>query len=348
MSLESLLHTKGPDAYFQPCFSASTGKAEKLQQRVEKEFLKEVTEAQAKRAKLPSTYNCNSINPSLARFIYESMMFKPTDLLASELTMLAQDHVDAGVAEVLLRCLPGLWFKVMPAGLTHFVVQTLRAAQTELLVPQGTKHERYGETDQCKKSWMDHAKNALTLCIPIFNGNHRTLLTAEREGADSASASAMINPLGSFNREQRKAAEHKQFHTEEWTQLSEECLDSKATLTYFDSLPQPMASSRLIASVVVSLLKEAGWNLASSAAPPRQNSLFQQENPKTTCGLYALHYIEEKARAFRGELPGTMPCNLKQRKDRVNAILPKLKQKAGNLEVVASGEEKGEKKKGGQ
>lgn len=278
---------------------------------VKKSLCLRITEVEAKRATLPWARKCLSMRATLATFIFDDLMFKPCEIVPeADLTYeLAQDQVDCGIAEMLWRLLPGPGFAVIPAGLTHYVL-----ASQEMTY--GEKTGQYEEKERCLADFLKRVKKGRVVCMPIFNAIHWTLLVLEKKlsaaSASSSSSSGFINALGSSNVAARHKAEDLQFQTATWPDCDQEGFWQ---VRYYDTLPKALESSYRQAEGVLKLLAPMG---VPQERPVRRH--FERQRDNTSCGRWVLHYLEEEARVWLGELPATFSPDLEYRARRLNAF----------------------------
>ena len=296
--------------------------------KVETLFVKFITELEAKRSYAAHTLNIGYVKPSLAVSIYAQMCFKPAKLLRNSDEQLCQDHIDAGTAEILWRLLPGIGFVVLPAGLTHFLFSTLHLhSPAACSVHEGKA--LYGEENEAVIMLRQKVARGRVTVIPIFSGTHWTLMTIERVMPASQSVqTSAINHLGSHDIGQRGEAELLQFDTGLMPEI--EGKEASWKVRYYETLDKPRELCMSQAKWLLAFLALPGL---ADTLPARHNSLRQAG---ATCGLWILHYVEEEARAYMGERPGTMKVDLEHRKNRCNAMIGKLAEKAGKDGCAAS------------
>lgn len=319
---------EGEKCHFTPLFAAGGASSEGGVKVCPTAWTKEISEQEAKRAQLPRKLNTNWISKPLAAVIFEQLWFKPQDKLKDVSTRLAMDHLDAGVAEILWRLLPGKGVLVMPAGLTYQV--HIVRKDIELAV-QRTEQEKnlYGEEEKIVEAWKNLAKRAEHLLIPISNGHHYTLLYLERSTpAKPAASTGYIHGLNASNNQQRKELERQQFECLEWPILE---ATEMSQILYFESIKLGTSAIR-VARSALAMLREIGWQIPD-ADPERGNTVFQHGDVQ--CGLWVLHYVEELVRASQGEHRGTFPIDFQHRFERVNEMVEKLAKKSSLPAVKA-------------
>ncbi len=301
----TLKEYKGDEAYVVP-FSSSSKAVPTLM--IKKAFVHEVSDLEAKTASHSTRKQCSWIDSNLALKIYDDLMFKPREEVPDISYELWEDQVDAGIAEILYRLLPGPGFVVASSNLANFLSGFQDAGEIDDLALD----------NPMVQTLTGKVKRGKVCCIPINSGRHFTLLVLKRKGAAGENEQTVsTNPLGSFDKQRRQNAEREQFDMGSWPAVE----TSEAVqweVTYYDSHPTEIGACRRVAQSTLQLLFLQGPGTFDEL-PARQNQLLQP--PGTVqCGFFALHYVEEEARCWLGERKGSQPLNLEYRRERINAM----------------------------
>ena len=114
------------------------------------------------------------------------------------------------------------------------------------------------------------------------------------------------------NRDMERQAELHQFQWREWPVLT----SGEWQLRYYDTLGLLNDRCLEVASQALRMLA----HLNVKQVLPARTNLHRQVD-SCSCGLWILHYIEEEARTFLGELPATRVPDLQNRYKKVNAMV---------------------------
>ena len=295
---------------------------------LQEDWVQEISELELKTAFCVTRKQASWIDQALAGQIMSELAMTPGEKVKDKHFELFADNVDSGIAEMLWRLLPGPGFVVVPASLASF----LTSFDTDDVPVPG--HPLAPMVDQL----VDRVKRARFCCIPIFGGDHFTLLTLERTGESGAnSKTGATNPLGSVDKVRRQQAEKEEFSHIDWPVLETD-EGTQWETAYYDSYPNEIQACRKVAMATLGLLflKKCG---IFEEPGPRKNKLFQPPN-SLQCGFFALHYIEEAARLWLGERRGTQPLNLPYRVERINAVQDMLMQRSAEAEIKKAKESK--------
>ncbi len=281
------------------------------------EWIVYISELEAKTATHNSKKPCTWLDGELAEKIYTSLTFKPAEQVPDLSYELFAENVDAGIAEILYRLTPGAGFVVVPASLANFLYNFTEESHKKVEETGKSPVEAYKETPKLREELFNRVERARVACIPVQAGRHWTVLIIKRKkAAEAESSTTATNPLGSFDKVRRKAAEEAQFDHPNWPIYP--CkLDEEWEVSYIDTLSTPRASCRKVAQMSLDLLTMAGFGTFSGNLLPVKNT-YEQKG--VTCGLWILHYIEEEARAFLGEKRGSLQPDLEYRRGRINAM----------------------------
>ena len=284
-----------------------------------------ITELEAKTAQYNTKKQCTWANAELAKMILSSFSFEPKHSVPyDDLYELYAENIDAGIAEIEFRLLPGPGLVVVPASLAHLLAAFTQDShdtieEAESRAKFGNKPlNKFGETEKLAELLADKAEKGNTIIVPITDGKHWTLLVCiQKSQAKSAAGAAATNPLGASDKDRRMQAERLQFQKEDWPIFLRD-KDSQWEVRYYDTLSDSSCVCLSIAHKVLELLTLASFGVFDqSKCLPVQNGKRQTG---LTCGLWVLHYIEEEMRFYLGEKRGTIEPNLQYRRARINAM----------------------------
>jgi len=229
-------------------------------------------------------------------------------------TQLDYSELDAGAFEVLWRVLPPKTVYVRPF-VTRFISMGSSAEQ-------GWKEFR--------QEALDLLARAEVAFVPIYamGPGHWTLLVLEREGSNVQEPvlhAAAPSAAGSARaKDPRKAQE--QVDREQETMLilqqaNRPVLPPAAgwRARYYETL---IACHMSAWNVGLNFLKKMDLAVTMPAPEARTNKRFQEGSD---CGYWVLHYIEDEARAKRGEGAFTMRYDITSRVSVLTTMLAKLK-----------------------
>ena len=284
-----------------------------------------ITELEAKTAQYNTKKQCTWANAELAKMILSSFSFEPKHSVPyDDFYELHAENIDAGIAEIEFRLLPGPGLVVVPASLAHLLAAFTQDShdtieEAESRAKFGNKPlNKFGETEKLAELLADKAEKGNTIIVPITDGKHWTLLVCiQKSQAKSAAGAAATNPLGASDKDRRMQAERLQFQKEDWPIFLRD-KDSQWEVRYYDTLSEPSVVCLSIAHKVLELLTLASFGVFDqSRCLPVQN---KKRQTGLTCGLWVLHYIEEEMRFYLGEKRGTIEPNLQYRRARINAM----------------------------
>ena len=284
-----------------------------------------ITELEAKTAQYNTKKQCTWANAELAKMILSSFDFEPRQQVPEDDRYeLYAENLDAGIAEIEFRLLPGPGLVVVPASLAHLLAAFTQDShdtieEAESRAKYGNKPlNKFGETEKLAELLADKAEKGNTIIVPITDGKHWTLLVCiQKSQAKSAAGAAATNPLGASDKDRRMQAERLQFQKEDWPIFLRD-KDSQWEVRYYDTVSEPSVVCLSIAHKVLELLTLASFGVFDqSRCLPVQN---KKRQTGLTCGLWVLHYIEEEMRFYLGEKRGTIEPNLQYRRARINAM----------------------------
>ena len=126
----------------------------------------------------------------------------------------------------------------------------------------------------------------------------------------------MCRPAKASEYQARKEQELLQLNLRTWPALPP---TDQWQVRYWDSLTEPIAASQGMAQAVLDLLAPLQ---VPTALPDPQPSEKQRDG--WSCGLYTVHHAEREIRKFLGEVSVAAPVSLKDRLQRIAAVLQEV------------------------
>ena len=133
-----------------------------------------ITELEAKTAQYNTKKQCTWANAELAKMILSSFSFEPKHSVPyDDLYELYAENVDAGIAEIEFRLLPGLGLVVVPASLAHLLAAFTEDShgtieEAESRAKYGDKPlNKYGETEKLAEVLSEKAEKGTNIIVPV-------------------------------------------------------------------------------------------------------------------------------------------------------------------------------------